>query len=131
MFEIPESLCSDLTDEQASTVQGGLTVKIKKIQAIRAGADGGLFPNDDDTYMTIDGTKVYGPKDFNTGTTRYMNIKRNVGKIGRIELFDKDGALRGRDDSLGGFSVFYPRKDGRARVSGSGSTYDIFYDVYA
>ena len=129
MFEIPESLCSDLSDEQASTVQGGLTVNVTGIQAIKADADTGWWWKDDDVYMTINGRKVYGNQSFKTGTFRKLNVSRNVGATGRIQLFDDDNVFTG-DDSLGGFTVSKPTKDGRARISGSGSIYDVYYRAF-
>ena len=130
MLQIPQSLCTDLTDEQASTVQGGLNVEITGIQAIKADADTGWWWKDDDTFLTIDGKKVFGPKSFKSGTFRKVSIKRDVGSSGRIEAFDEDKVFTG-NDYLGGFTVSSPTKDGRARISGSGSVYDIYYNATA
>ena len=137
MLQIPQNLCTEITDEQASTVQGGLFVVIRRIEAVQAGADGGIFggaTQDDDTYLKIDGTTVYGPKSFVTGKTREdINVGREVGSSAKIELFDEDkGGLfrRGQDDYLGGFTVSSPTNDGTATVSGSGSTYNVYYEAF-
>ena len=130
MIKIPQNLCTDITDEQASTVQGGLNLEITKIQAVKADADTGWWWKDDDTYMTIDGEKVYGPKSFKSGTSRTLSIKRHVGKSGTVRLFDKDKVFTS-DDPLGSFTVSSPTKDGKATISGSGSTYDVYYEATA
>lgn len=132
MKSIPQSICTNLTDEQASAAQGGLFVLVDKLQAIKAGADSGPFFPNDDTYLTIDGDKVFGPKGFSTGTTRTVNAGGDYGSSARIELFDDDNFLRGKDDPLGGFTVSSSTggKQIRRRVSGSGSTYDVYYRAF-
>ena len=132
MLQIPQNLCTDLTDEQASTVQGGLFVVIDKIQNIKAGADSnsGALGGADDTYVTINGNKVFEGK-FQTGDTREVGIGREAGDVASIRLFDEDGVLRGQDDPLGGFTVSSPTSGTKiATVSGSGSVYEVYYQAF-
>ena len=125
MTQVQTDLLTELTDEQAATVEGGLFVLITGLQAIKAGAD---WIGNDDTYLTVDGKKIWGSQDFSTGTYRSVNRGLDVGSIGRIDLFDADP---GRDDNMGGFTVSSATNGvARARVSGSGSTYDVYYQAF-
>jgi hypothetical protein len=65
-----EQLFSELTPAEAAVVEGGLRLTIDRIQAIRAGAD----PiGADDTYITVNGTKIWGDYSMTTGQTRSVN----------------------------------------------------------
>lgn len=134
MLDIPESLCSDLTDEQASTVQGGLFVLIDKIKVNKAGADGGIFPTGDDPYITINGKKVFQATEVFAGDVLIVNQGRNVGKSGTIRLTDKDYWWKGQgsDDPLGQFKVSSPTggKVKKQTISGSGSEYEVSYRAF-
>ncbi|NEO03110.1 MAG: hypothetical protein F6K50_49680 [Moorea sp. SIO3I7] len=123
-----EELFTELTPEQGAVVEGGLFILIDQIQAIKAGAD---FIGKDDTYITINGNKIWGDKSFSTGQTRTVNQGTSTpGSFARVQLFDKDRFSR--DDRMGGFTAFNTfGSQRRARVSGSGSTYDIYYRAFA
>ncbi|MEH2145896.1 hypothetical protein [Nostoc sp.] len=122
-------LFAQLTPEEGAVIEGGGGVLIiDQLQAIKANAD--TF-GDDDTYITVNGSKLWGPGGFSTGQTSGVNRGLGVDFPTRVELFDEDGFLNGSDDSLGGFTVNGPT-NGTAitRVSGSGSTYDVYYRVF-
>lgn len=125
-----EQLFTELTSEEASVVEGGLAIIISSMQAIRAGAD--TF-GADDTYITADGRRIFGPVSFSSGQSRSVGAGAENGRSSiRINLFDEDGFLGGGDDSLGGFTARNTNgAQVRARVSGSGSTYDVFYRAFA
>lgn len=125
-----DELFTELTPEEGAVIEGGLFTLVSTIQAIEADAD---FFSDDDTYITINGDKLWGPKSFSTGQTRTVNRGLETsGFSARVQLFDEDGFLAGSDDPMGGFTAYntfgFQR---RARVSGSGSTYDIYYRTFA
>ena len=122
-----EQLFSELTPAEAAVVEGGLRLTIDRIQAIKAGAD---FLNRDDTYITVNGTKIWGEQNMSTGQIRNVNRSfTGSGSSLRVELFDADP---GNDDRLGGFNAVNTRGvERRVRVSGSGSTYDVFYRATA
>jgi hypothetical protein len=102
---------------------------IDSIQAVRADAD--TF-GDDDTYITVNGSKIFGSTGLGSGKSKSVN--RGLGVLGtaRVELFDEDGFLNGADDSLGGFTVTQPTNNEVKiqRVSGSGSIYNVFYRAF-
>lgn len=122
-----EQLFSELTPAEAAFVEGGIRLKIERIQAIRAGADSG---NPDDTYITVNGRKIWGNFSMRTGQSRAVNItSTRSGPSARVQLFDDD---RNADDGLGGFTASNTGNVlTRARVSGGGSTYDVFYRATA
>ena len=145
MIQIPQNLCTDITDEQASTVQGGLTLTIDKITAIKTGADrneGLPIYLGDDPYIKINGRGSAGTRieEIKEGTPYSIGRKSNIGSSGTVELVDYDGGglfdvnriFRGSDDSLGSFTVNSPTNGQvKKRISGSNSTYDVFYSVSA
>ena len=139
MLQIPQNLCTDLTDEQASTVQGGLNLTIDTIEAIKVGADkGGLinFLANDDTELFINGDLVrdFGGESFGDGSIRKPGITRNIGNSGTVKLVDSDkgNPFRGDDDPIGSFTVNAPTNGlVTKQVSGSGSIYDVTYSVSA
>lgn len=118
-----EQLFSELTPAEAAVVEGGLQLTINRIQAIKANAD---LIGPDDTYFTVNGVKGWGDYRMTTGQTRFVNrTYASSGSSARVQLFDADP---GNDDRLGGFTA--RNTNGvlrRARVSGSGSTYDVYY----
>ncbi len=126
---IDEQLFTDLTAEQSAIVEGGKFLYIQGIQAINAGAD--TF-GADETYMTF--TDSTGKKSalnetsMSTGSYKAVNFGTPFDGVGSIQLFDSDW---GSDDYMGGFTVS-AATNGTAirRVSGSGSTYDVYYSVF-
>ena len=117
MIQIPQNLCTEITDEQASSVQGGKKLRIKSITALKAGSDAGRLFNigsADDLYAVIDGEKVDIGK-FNTGDSKQVNIVREVGKEGVVRFYDEDD---GNDDPVGSMRISENIKDGYLTVFG-------------
>lgn len=122
-------LFTELSSDQAATVEGGLTVTITKIQCLKAGADG-FLGGGDDLYVKGDGGFLHGRTfGMKSAQTRTINLKffssRNAAAI---DLFDSDTSSQ--DDFLGGFSA--NSTGGQVfskQVSGSGSRYRIFYSA--
>ncbi len=66
-------------------------------------------------------------------TGQYAGVELGVRFDGSasIALFDADGGLNGSDDYMGGFTASGATNgQAVARVSGGGSTYDVYYEVY-
>ena len=105
MIQIPQNLCSEITDEQASTVQGGKKLRIESITAIKAGSDPanflGVGKSADDLYAVIDGEKV-NIGQFNTGDSKQVNIVREVGSEAIVRFWDRD---LGSDDPVGSMHI--------------------------
>lgn len=123
-----QQMFAEITPQQAETVEGGAFLLINSIQAIKAGAD---LVGKDEAYITVNGGRIFGPKGMDSGDS--ANVNRGLGFDGsaRIELFDEDGFFNGSDDNMGGFTVSGATNGQvRRRVSGSGSTYDVFYQVF-
>jgi hypothetical protein len=126
---IDQQLLTDLTAEQSAIVEGGAFLYIQGIQAIVSGADP---ESNDDTYMTFtdsNGKKTaLGETSMATGAYKDVSFGTMINGVGSIQLFDSDWWY---DDYMGGFNVSTPT-NGLAiqRVSGSGSTYDVYYSVF-
>ncbi|BAZ15789.1 hypothetical protein NIES4071_76610 [Calothrix sp. NIES-4071] len=125
-----EQLFTELTAEEASVLEGGATLILYNATAIKADADFGPS-NGDDLYIKVNGRKIFGTADdVDTGET--VNIGKRISFSGtaKVNLFDGD-PWPNDDDSLGGFTVGSTPTYGTrtARVSGSGSTYDITYSI--
>lgn len=129
MIVVLSFLSVAITPAEAAVVEGGVrvVVVIDRIQAIRAGADP---VGADDTYITVNGLRLWGEFSMSTGQTRGVNRSyTGPGSSARVQLFDADP---GNHDGLGGFTAVNTRGVlTRARVSGSGSTYDVFYRASA
>jgi len=106
-------------------------LRIHSITCVKNGAD--FLRSPDDTYMTVNGTEMWGDYSMIRGLTRFVNISStffiptNQSLSPRIELFDRDNGSR--DDSLGGFTASPAfLHDYRVQeVCGSGSIYKIYY----
>ena len=132
MIQIPQNLCTEITDEQASSVQGGKKLRIKSITARKAGSDPanilGLGRSPDDLYAVIDGKKV-NIGQFNTGDSKHVNIVREVGNEAVVRFWDKDP---GPDDPVGSMHITKNIKDGTLSVWGPSkdnkkSIYEVNY----
>lgn len=125
-----EQLLTELTPEQAAIIEGGAFLIVDGLQAIKAGADG-FLSGKDDTYLTVNGRQLGGEIGFTTGQYSTVNLGTGFENSARVELFDADSGLNGKDDNLGGFTVTGVPTTGQVitRVSGSGSTYDVYYRV--
>ena len=133
MLQIPQSLCTELTDEQASIVQGGKKLRIKSITALKAGSDPGNFlglgGSADDLFLTIDG-KRKSIGEFDTGDSKHVNIVREVGSEAIVRFWDKDGD--GPADPVGSMHITKNIKDGTLQVFGPSkdkkrSIYEVNY----
>lgn len=122
---IDEQLLTDLTAEQSAIVEGGKTLIIHDIYAVKAGAD---YKSADDTYIKVNGKKIWGENSMLTGTYRNVNIGFEFSDYASVSLFDEDW---GNDDLLGNFVASTPVQGDSKTVSGSGSTYKIRYSVIA
>jgi hypothetical protein len=126
-----EQLFTELTSEEAAVIEGGAFVLIEKIQAIKANAD---LVGKDDTYITIGGQKIWGDRGMGTGDSAVVNLGVGFNNQTTVALFDKDPKVLGigNDDPMGSFTVS-GATNGTAirRVSGSGSTYDVYYQAFA
>ncbi len=133
-----DQLFTEISSEQAAMVEGGLTLTVHSIQAIKAGADG-FFGGKDDTFITSadsgfienPGVTATGVMSMDSGDSRTVNRTwRNFKSSLRIDLFDSDGNFGNSDDHMGGFTA--NSTGGQIfskRVSGSGSRYRIFYSA--
>ncbi|NEO24777.1 hypothetical protein [Moorena sp. SIO4A5] len=121
-----KQLFTELTSEEAAVIEGGLTLKLYSIKALKANADWGRF-NRDDTYILVNGRTVWGVHKMKTGQTRNINKFVDFNNFANIQLFDRDF---GKDDFMGGFIVNQPT-GGKLRgfAWGSGSTYALIYEV--
>ena len=134
MIQIPQNLCTEITDEQASTVQGGKKLRIKSITALKANSDPanflGLGGSADDLYAVIDGEEV-DIGQFNTGNSKQVNIVREVGSEGIVRFYDRDGSS---GEPVGSMRVSKNIKDGYLEVFGPSkdnkrSIYEINYSL--
>lgn len=122
-----QELFTELSNEEGSVIQGGYTVTLEKIVAINAGADNG---SKDDLYVKIGGNKIGPEHDMGTGDTAYYNISVEYQTQTNIDLFDADGWLN-PDDHIGTVTAMgFTYGTYIQRVSGSGSTYDVYYNVH-
>jgi hypothetical protein len=102
---------------------------IDSIEAVVANAD---TAGRDETYITVNGSRIFGPKSMGSGSSAVVNRGLGVQGTARVQLFDEDGFLNGGDDSMGGFTITQPTNNSLAsrQVSGSGSTYNVFYHAF-
>jgi hypothetical protein len=123
-----EQLFSELTPAEAAVVEGGVRVVIDRIQALRAGADP---VGADDTYITVNGVKIWGDYSMTTGQTRFVGKSYTApGSSAQVRLFDDD-PWPNDDDLIGGFTAVNTNGVLKPiRVSGGGSTYDVYYRGY-
>jgi hypothetical protein len=105
---------------------GSLT--IHSIKCLRANAD---YFGPDDTYITVNGRKIWGDYNMKRGRTRSVNSHYQspfATEAVRVELLDYDWS--GAHDKLGGF--FAVRTNGvvKKQVQGSGSIYEVYYSAW-
>jgi hypothetical protein len=105
-------------------------ITIHSIKCVKNGAD---FIGPDDTYITVNGTRIWGDYNMKRGQTRSVNRSVTIfastpqGLTPYVELFDKDNSFD-KDDSLGGFTANFDGLGPRVtQVRGSGSTYNVSY----
>ncbi|NEO31382.1 MAG: hypothetical protein F6K36_13295 [Symploca sp. SIO3C6] len=131
-----EQLFTELTPEEGAVIEGGATLFLYGVYAVRAGADkGGFLPGDsgDDLYVKVNEKTVFGPKkDVDTGEFVRINKKVSFTGSAKVSLFDEDPGID-PDDFLGGFKAGSTPSNvfTKVRVKGSGSIYDVIYRVTA
>jgi hypothetical protein len=127
---INEQLFTELTAQEASVIEGGARLILYNATAIRSDADFGPS-NGDDVFIKVNGNKVYGTNnDVDTGETAYINKSIYFSGTAKVNFFDAD-PWPNDDDYLGGFTVGSTPTGGKktVRISGSGSVYDVTYQV--
>jgi hypothetical protein len=120
-------LVTDLSADQAESVEGGAYVFVHGIYALRAGAD---LRGADDTYIAIGGYRIWGIKSMSTGQYRRVGKGRHFWGVDAIQLKDSDGISK--DDHLGAvpiYSMYSTNGVAGHVVSGSGSVYRVDYQV--
>ncbi len=127
---INEELFTELTTEQAETVEGGKWLYIESITCLTAGAD--TF-GQDDTYVKVTDSRgtvtALSETEMGTGEYRSVDYWRSFSSNASINLYDSDW---GNDDYLGGFNVSAPTNGVvTGQTWGNGSLYDVRYAVYA
>ena len=125
-----EQLFTELTPEQAAVIEGGLSLYIDKIEAIRTGADA---LGRDDVYINANGNKIWGGKKgerMRAGDTKSVETSFSFDGSATIDLFDRDP---GKDDFLGSFTVNSVTNGTTAATVSLGqlsaSEYKVFYTV--
>ncbi|NEO16560.1 MAG: hypothetical protein F6J98_47215 [Moorea sp. SIO4G2] len=118
-----EQLFSELTSEEAAVIEGGLTLILHSIQAVKAGAD---RRGRDEAYLLVNNVKWWGVKKMKTGQSRSINEIIPFGGSANIQLFDRDP---GTDDFMGDLRISQPTGLSITTLSGSGSIYKLTYEV--
>jgi len=104
----------------------GLT--IHSITCIKANGDP---TGPDDTYIKVNGERIWGDYNMNNGRTR--SVDRSVDALSNsapwVELFDCDNGWS-RDDWMGGFTAVNTRgRETMQLVEGGGSIYEVYYSL--
>lgn len=104
------------------------SVRIHSIKCLKANGDP---TGPDDTYIKINGRKIWG--DYNMNNGRARSVDRSVdtpsNSTSWVELFDDDNGWS-RDDSMGGFTPINTGGFQRMQlVEGSGSIYEVYYST--
>lgn len=124
---IATELFTELTPEEAAVLEGGLSLYIDKIEAIRTNSD---VVGKDDTYIKVNGNKIWGGKkgvSMNAGQTKGVEKSVSFDRSATIDLFDRDP---GDDDFIGAFTVNTVTGGPTvATVGGDSSLYRVFYQV--
>ena len=109
-----------------------MLLTIHSIKCLNNGADS-FGP--DDTYIEVNGRRIWGDYNMKRGQTRSVDIsikrdfpanpKQTQDLYPWIELYDLDNSWS-RNDSMGGFNAVLGRER-MQQVHGSGSTYEVYY----
>lgn len=108
-----------------------LSINLLTIHSIKCLQNGADSFGPDDTYIEVNGTRIWGDYNMRRRQTRSVNSNYSPPHTGTawVELFDYDAW--GRDDSMGGFTALNTGGQVmRQRVYGSGSTYDVYYSAW-
>ena len=125
-----EQLFTELTSEEAAVIEGGLTLHLQSIKAIRVGADSGSRfswqRKKDEAYLRVNQRTVWGVKKMKRGQESSIQKLVNIGESAVIQLFDQD--RYNRDDPMG---LLYINQRGNFRryMQGSGSLYALTFRV--
>jgi hypothetical protein len=106
----------------ASNATVAATLILKEIHCIDTQGIGA-----DDTYVTINGEKVWGVVEMSEGERQPIYLRHTFTQNAFIQIWEKDS---GPDDLIGGFQVT-ARQGGEKRrnISGDGSEYWIYYKI--
>jgi hypothetical protein len=115
---LPESLFTELTADQAQTLEGGKRIDILTVRCIQAGN------GSDKLSFTINGQNVQFGRtiDMRTGGVANVGVSANFNSTATVRMLDKN------DGSVGGFSTSSNGTQTQ-RVGGSGSIYEVTYRV--
>ncbi len=129
-----DQLLVDLSPEQSAFIEGGYTLHLHRIKAIRTGADP---DNTDEAYLTgslsFNGRKTLWKRNMRSGDVARINKSFSILTRDRkfLTLFDRDGLLD-LDDPIDTVSISrLPCRRAKARLQGSGSTYVLTYSITA
>lgn len=118
-----EQLFTELTPVEAAVIEGGKTLRLYSIEAIKASAD---TVGKDEAYLNFNGKKIWS-RSMGTGNSAPIDLSLNFYGKATLNLYDEDP---GQDDPMGGIVVDKPTGGQRvATLSGSGSKYQLKYSV--
>lgn len=102
-------LFTELTPEQASSVEGGAAMIINSVTAFDSQEGNG-----DDLYFRINGKRLrFKKNNFKRGTVA-VHEGVDISRTANVQLYDEDGGIfGGSDDFIASFSV---TNDGRNKV---------------
>jgi hypothetical protein len=133
---IDERLFTEVTSEQAATIEGGLQVQVIQIKCLKAGADSDSSDEVFVSYNGVDAGTLNGPdltfgRPLSMRTNSVVNVASSASANGsiRVEFFDKDGSNRAAADSLGGFTVSSSGNKTQ-QISGSRSRYEVSFNAF-
>ncbi|MGZ9123850.1 MAG: S8 family peptidase [Candidatus Binatia bacterium] len=88
----------------------------------------------DETYLQVNGQRVWGPMSMNNGQTADLRILTPIPfrQRARVDLYDQDAGWADRDDHLGAtyaWSTELGRGEREHRFTGDGAQYTLVYEV--
>jgi hypothetical protein len=124
MSGLDEQLFTEITPEQAETVEGGKRIDILTIRCIKSSESA------DELFFVINGTRqLFGtPISMQSGGVANAGVSANFNGTANVGLFDQDGNNQANADPLGSFSAS-TNGTKTVRVSGSGATYEVTFKV--
>jgi hypothetical protein len=114
--------------QQSYGEHSGYTLILKSIDCFGTEDSDGR----DEAYIRVDGYKVWGPEDMESGDSHKINEKFDFDRSAQVSLWDKDGHKRRNDDYLGHFDVKkrYAEDSWRyAKFNYNGADYVLKYKV--
>lgn len=124
-------LFEELDNEKAALIEGGAYLHLFWLESLLTGADSA---SDDDPYINVNGTRLWGEGDFSGRQSVYIN--RGIGFTGSATVALYDADWPDDDDLIGRFTVSETETTSfnqfrMKRLSGAGSVYNLYYKVYA